>query len=64
MSSPPGGAGIVIASMAGHRESPYAPEIEHALATTETARLLELPCTDHAREGCTRAVPRAEATAW
>ncbi|MFJ8108325.1 SDR family oxidoreductase [Streptomyces sp. NPDC096132] len=39
----PGGAGIVIASMAGHRESPYAPEIEHALATTDTASLLELP---------------------
>ncbi|WP_189262092.1 SDR family oxidoreductase [Streptomyces fuscichromogenes] len=38
-----GGAGIVIASMAGHRESPYAPEIEHALATTETSKLLELP---------------------
>lgn len=39
----PGGAGIVIASMAGHRESPYAPDIEHALATTETGKLLELP---------------------
>ncbi|MFI6375689.1 SDR family oxidoreductase [Streptomyces sp. NPDC050546] len=39
----PGGAGVVIASMAGHRESPYAPETEHALATTETSQLLELP---------------------
>jgi NAD(P)-dependent dehydrogenase (short-subunit alcohol dehydrogenase family) len=39
----PGGAGIVVASMAGHRESPYAPEIEHALATTETSQLLALP---------------------
>ncbi|WP_406124378.1 SDR family oxidoreductase [Streptomyces sp. NBC_00989] len=39
----PGGAGIVVASMAGHRESPYAPEIEHALATTQTSQLLALP---------------------
>lgn len=39
----PRGAGIVVASMAGHRESPYAPEIEHALATTETSQLLALP---------------------
>ncbi|WP_371657493.1 SDR family oxidoreductase [Streptomyces sp. NBC_00280] len=39
----PGGAGIVVASMAGHRESAYPPEIEHALATTETSRLLALP---------------------
>ncbi|GAB3004087.1 SDR family oxidoreductase [Streptomyces pseudoechinosporeus] len=39
----PGGAGLVIASMAGHRESPYAPEIERALATTETSQLLALP---------------------
>ncbi|MFD8378118.1 SDR family oxidoreductase [Streptomyces sp. NPDC059679] len=39
----PGGAGIVIASMAGHRESPYAPDIERALATTETSQLLALP---------------------
>ncbi|MFJ9738601.1 SDR family oxidoreductase [Streptomyces sp. NPDC101166] len=39
----PGGAGIVIASMAGHRESPYSREIEHALATTETSNLLDLP---------------------
>ncbi|WP_105974302.1 SDR family oxidoreductase [Streptomyces geranii] len=39
----PGGAGVVVASMAGHRESPYAHEIEHALATTETSQLLTLP---------------------
>ncbi|MEV2193616.1 SDR family oxidoreductase [Streptomyces phaeochromogenes] len=39
----PGGAGIVIASMAGHRESPYPREIEHALATTKTSKLLALP---------------------
>ncbi|WSJ02374.1 SDR family oxidoreductase [Streptomyces phaeochromogenes] len=39
----PGGAAIVVASMAGHRESPYAHEIEHALATTATSELLALP---------------------
>lgn len=39
----PGGAGIVVASMAGHRESPYEREIEHALATTPTDELLTLP---------------------
>ena len=39
----PGGAGIVVASMAGHRESPYEHEIEQALATTPTADLLALP---------------------
>jgi NAD(P)-dependent dehydrogenase (short-subunit alcohol dehydrogenase family) len=39
----PGGAGIVVASMAGHRESPYAREIEDALATAETSQLLSLP---------------------
>ncbi|WP_394814930.1 SDR family oxidoreductase [Streptomyces millisiae] len=39
----PGGAGVVISSMAGHMQSPYAPEIEHALAYTETSRLLGLP---------------------
>ncbi|MFJ9585995.1 SDR family oxidoreductase [Streptomyces acidicola] len=49
----PGGAGLVIASMAGHRESPYAPEIEHALATTETAKLLELPFLQAERVGTT-----------
>jgi NAD(P)-dependent dehydrogenase (short-subunit alcohol dehydrogenase family) len=35
--------GIVVASMAGHRESPYPREIEQALATTETSQLLALP---------------------
>lgn len=39
----PGGAGIVVASMAGHRESPYDRDIEHALATTPTRELLGLP---------------------
>lgn len=39
----PGGAGIVVASMAGHRESPYDRDIEHALATTPTEQLLDLP---------------------
>ena len=39
----PGGAGIVVASMAGHRESPYERDIEHALATTPTSELLTLP---------------------
>jgi NAD(P)-dependent dehydrogenase (short-subunit alcohol dehydrogenase family) len=38
-----GGAGIVVASMAGHRDSPYAREIEDALMTTDTADLLTLP---------------------
>lgn len=40
----PGGAGIVVASMAGHRESPYPREIEDALATTPTDELITLPC--------------------
>ena len=39
----PGGAGIVVASMAGHRESPYERDIEHGLATTPTSELLALP---------------------
>jgi NAD(P)-dependent dehydrogenase (short-subunit alcohol dehydrogenase family) len=39
----PGGAGIVVASMAGHRESPYDRDVEHALATTPTPDLLALP---------------------
>ncbi|MFD4600701.1 SDR family oxidoreductase [Streptomyces sp. NPDC058464] len=38
-----GGAGVVISSMAGHMQSPYVPEIEHALANAETAELLSLP---------------------
>ena len=36
------GDGFEVASMAGHRESPYEREIEHALATTETSQLLAL----------------------
>ncbi|MEY9836291.1 SDR family oxidoreductase [Streptacidiphilus sp. EB103A] len=39
----PGGAGIVVASMAGHRESPYERDVETALATTPTDQLLDLP---------------------
>jgi NAD(P)-dependent dehydrogenase (short-subunit alcohol dehydrogenase family) len=49
----PRGAGIVVASMAGHRESPYAREIEHALATTETSQLLALPFLRPDRIGST-----------
>ncbi|MFC9429800.1 SDR family oxidoreductase [Streptomyces sp. NPDC056987] len=49
----PGGAGLVVASMAGHRESPYAPEIEEALATTETSGLLALPFLQPDRIGST-----------
>ncbi|MFD6275130.1 SDR family oxidoreductase [Streptomyces sp. NPDC060209] len=49
----PGGAGLVIASMAGHRESHWAPEIEHALATAETAELLALPFLQPGRIGST-----------
>lgn len=39
----PGGAGVVIASMAGHMTAPLTPEQERALATTPTAELLQLP---------------------
>ena len=39
----PGGAGIVISSMAGHMFPPFAPEQEHALAHTPTDELLALP---------------------
>jgi NAD(P)-dependent dehydrogenase (short-subunit alcohol dehydrogenase family) len=49
----PGGAGLVVASMAGHRESPYTPEIEQALATTETSQLLALPFLQPAEVGAT-----------
>jgi NAD(P)-dependent dehydrogenase (short-subunit alcohol dehydrogenase family) len=38
----PGGSGLVIASMAGHMGDGYSKEIEHALASTPTAELLEL----------------------
>jgi NAD(P)-dependent dehydrogenase (short-subunit alcohol dehydrogenase family) len=39
----PGGAGIVISSMAGHMFPPFDPEQEHALAHTPTDELLALP---------------------
>lgn len=39
----PGGAGVVIASMAGHPWPPLPAEHEHALAATESAKLLDLP---------------------
>ncbi len=42
----PGGAGIVISSMAGHMFPPFAPEQEHALAHTPTDELLTLPFLD------------------
>ncbi|GAA1956922.1 SDR family oxidoreductase [Catenulispora subtropica] len=46
-----GGAGIVVASMAGHRESPYDRDVERALATTPTAELLALPFLDPEKIG-------------
>ena len=39
----PGGAGIVISSMAGHMFPPFAPDQEQALADTPTDELLALP---------------------
>lgn len=39
----PGGAGLVIASMAGQTAPPLAPEQEHALASTPAAELAALP---------------------
>jgi NAD(P)-dependent dehydrogenase (short-subunit alcohol dehydrogenase family) len=39
----PGGAGVVISSMAGHMFPPFDPEQEHALAHTPTDELLDLP---------------------
>jgi NAD(P)-dependent dehydrogenase (short-subunit alcohol dehydrogenase family) len=39
----PGGAGVVISSMAGHLGPPITPEQAYALATTPAERLLELP---------------------
>jgi NAD(P)-dependent dehydrogenase (short-subunit alcohol dehydrogenase family) len=39
----PGGAAIVISSMAGHMFPPFDPEQEHALAHTPTDGLLALP---------------------
>jgi hypothetical protein len=41
----PGGAGIVIASMAGHFIAPFTPEQETALAHTPAHDLLRLPFT-------------------
>src|SRR3954470_15449749 len=42
----PGGAGIVISSMAAHMSPPFDPEQEHALAHTPTDELLALPFLD------------------
>ena len=39
----PGGAGVVIASMAGHLAPPLSPEEEQALARTPARELLQLP---------------------
>jgi NAD(P)-dependent dehydrogenase (short-subunit alcohol dehydrogenase family) len=39
----PGGAGVVISSMAGHMAGTWPYEIEHALASTPAAELLGLP---------------------
>jgi NAD(P)-dependent dehydrogenase (short-subunit alcohol dehydrogenase family) len=39
----PGGAGVVIASMAGHMFPPVTPEQQHALAHTPARELLQLP---------------------
>lgn len=40
----PGGAAVVISSMAGHLSAPLSSEDERALVTTPTSKLLELPC--------------------
>jgi NAD(P)-dependent dehydrogenase (short-subunit alcohol dehydrogenase family) len=40
----PGGAGVVIASMASHLAAPFPAEVERALASTPTEELLGLPC--------------------
>jgi len=42
----PGGAGVVIASMAGHMAPPLTPEEEQQLATIPAADLLTLPIAD------------------
>ena len=39
----PGGAGVVISSMAGHMACPWPYEVEHALASTPARLLLALP---------------------
>ncbi|MBL7500221.1 SDR family oxidoreductase [Frankia sp. CNm7] len=41
----PRGAGVVIASMAGHLASSLAPDVERQLATTPASELLALPAT-------------------
>lgn len=40
----PGGAGLVISSMAGHMAAPMPADVEHALAYTPADELLALPC--------------------
>ena len=47
----PGGAGIVISSMAGHMFPPFDLEQEHALAHTPTDELLALPFLDPGQHG-------------
>ncbi|WP_338596395.1 SDR family oxidoreductase [Saccharopolyspora sp. SCSIO 74807] len=44
----PGGAGVVIASMAAHGHPGFAPELAGQLATAPAAELLSLPVTDPA----------------
>lgn len=39
----PGGAGLIVSSMAGHMMPALTPEMDHALAFTPTAELLDLP---------------------
>ncbi|MBL7492568.1 SDR family oxidoreductase [Frankia sp. AgB1.9] len=41
----PGGAGVVISSMAGHLTPPLPPDVARQLATTPAAELLTLPAT-------------------
>jgi NAD(P)-dependent dehydrogenase (short-subunit alcohol dehydrogenase family) len=69
----PGGAGIVISSMAGHMFPPFDPEQEQALARTPADELLDLPFLDpegmggaaygYAKRGNHLRV-RAESLAW
>ncbi|HXW38161.1 MAG TPA: SDR family oxidoreductase [Acidimicrobiales bacterium] len=47
----PGGAGVVIASMAGHMAPPIAPEDESALARAPAGELASLPCLAEIRSG-------------
>ncbi|MFK4836237.1 SDR family NAD(P)-dependent oxidoreductase [Microbacterium sp. ZW T2_14] len=46
-----GGSGVVIASMAGHMGDGYPKDIEHALAYTPAAELLQLDALDPAAVG-------------